>query len=206
MKPKLALIAAVSLAFVACDKKEEVTQSAKPEITKKKTFGSDQVSAHPKPVVPKPKPAAEPEIAQTPASEPEATLSPMPVPGQAQAQAQPKAPLSEAAKAAEELKAARLARMAKAQEERTAQMTAQLTTRFKEQDANGDGFLAKDEVSDRMQRRFTEADKDGNGFLDATEQQALIQASAQRMGDGGGQRRGGQDGGFAGQGRRNRNR
>jgi Ca2+-binding EF-hand superfamily protein len=92
--------------------------------------------------------------------------------------------------------------MAKAREERVAQAATQISERFKQQDANGDGFLAKDEVSERMQRRFAEADKNSDGFLDATEQQTMVQATAQRMGEGGRQRRGGP---ADGQGRRNRN-
>ena len=198
MKANLALIGMLALALGACDKKEEVSRSAAP--SKKKALGSEQRPSSFKPIAPKPKAAVHPAIALTPASEPEATSPPPP--------AIPPAPAQEpsaTAQATEQLRQERLARMAKAREERAAQATVQLTTRFKEQDTNGDGFLAKDEVSGRMQRRFAEADKNSDGFLDATEQQAMIQASAQRMGDGGGQRRGAQGGGNAGQGRGNRN-
>jgi hypothetical protein len=202
MKLKLALIGVVSLALAACDKKEEIAQSPKPDVTKKKIFSSEQRSTGFKPAALKPKPSAEPEIAQIPANEQQMTSPPMlskPEP------AIPPATLSATGKTTEELRVERLARMAKASEARTAQMTEQLTARFKEQDTNGDGFLAKDEMTGRMQRRFDEADKNRDGFLDATEQQTMIQASAQRASEGGGQRRGGQGGGSAGQGRGNRN-
>lgn len=88
--------------------------------------------------------------------------------------------------------------MAKAREERTAQMSAQLAERYKQQDANGDGLLAKDEVGDRMQQRFAQADTNGDGYLDAAEQQATIQSVAERMSEFGQGRRGGdRQGGFA---------
>lgn len=186
MKSKLALIGVVSLTFVACDKKEEVTESAKPGVPKTKVVRTEHLPT-PKPVAP----PAEPEIAQTSAVAPQ-VISPPPV--AAPEPATPPVPQSATGKTTEELRAERLERMAKAREERTAQMTQQLATRFKEQDANGDGLLAKAETSDRMQRRFDQADKNADGYLDASEQEAMIQASAQRASEGGGQRRNRQGG------------
>jgi len=93
--------------------------------------------------------------------------------------------------ATEQLRQERLARMAKAREERVTQMTAQITERYKQQDANGDGLLSKNEVSDRTQQRFSQVDKNGDGYLDASEQQAMIEAFTQRASEGGGGRPGG---------------
>ena len=202
MKTNLALIGMVALALGACDKKEEVSQTATQP--KQKASGPNRRPSSSKPAASKPKPAIEPEIAQTPAEEPSEIQSSPSAP--ALAHETPPAPAmpSASGKTTDQLREERLARMAKAREERVAETTAQITTRFKEQDTNNDGFLAKEEVNGRMQRRFTEADKNNDGFLDATEQQTMIQATAQRMSEGGGQRRGGQDGG-ADQGRGNRN-
>jgi hypothetical protein len=212
MKNNFTLIGTMALALAACGKKEEVTQTATPPNTR--TSGSER-HASSKPVAPKPKPAMETEIAEAPAPEYEETQPapaiPEAAPAVVQAAPTPVAPLSASGKTTEQLRDERLARMAKAREDRITQTTTQLTARFKQQDANGDGFLAKDEVDGRMQRRFADADKNKDGFLDATEQAAMIQSVAERMGDGGGQRRGGgrngggEDGGFAGRGRRNRN-
>ena len=191
MKTNLALIGMLALALGSCDKKEEASQTG--TLPRKKALGSEQRPSSFKPVAPKPKPAVQPETALTPASRADPTSPPSPAIAPAPAH-EPSATEI----ATEQLRQERLARMAKAREERTAQATAQLTTQYKEQDANGDGFLAKDEVDGRMQRRFAEADKNSDGFLDATEQQAMIQATAQRMGDGGGQRRGGGNAGLGG--------
>lgn len=206
MKKNLTLIGMMALALAACDKKDEVTQTG--PATNTRTSGSERHAPLPKPNTTKPQPAAEPEIAEATAPTPEETP---PAPAVVQAAPAPATPLSTSGKTTDQLRDERLVRMAKAREDRIAQTTTQLTARFKQQDANGDGFLAKDEVDGRMQRRFTDADKNKDGFLDAAEQAAMIQSVAERAGDGGGQRRGGgrngggQDGGYAGQGRRNRN-
>lgn len=189
MKSKLALIGVVSLTLAACDKKEEVTENAKPGVTKTKVVRSKPQSTGFKLVTPKPAPPVEPGIAKTSAVEPDEVSSP-PI-AAAPLPATPPVTQSATGKTTEELKAERLERMAKAREERTAQMTEQITTRIKEQDTNGDGLLAKDEMSGRMQRRFGESDKNGDGYLDAAEQQTMIQASAQRFSEGAGQRRNG---------------
>lgn len=192
MKSKLALIGVVSLTLAACDNKEEVTESAKPAVPKTKVDRPEQKSTGFKPVAPRPDRQIESEIAQILSVEPEQVSPP---PTTAPVPATPPVNPSATEIATEKLRAERLVRMAKAREERVAQATAQITTRFKEQDTNGDGLLAKDEISDRMQRRFGDADKNADGYLDATEQQAMIHASAQRASEGGGQRRNGQGGG-----------
>jgi hypothetical protein len=192
-------ILSLSLILVACDKKEEMTQNAKPEVPRTRPIGAEQRPFRPKPVAPAPEPAAEPQVAPSPATE--AEIAQTPTEGAVETVTPPSAPPA-GTKTTAELQAERQARMAKAREERTAQVTGELTTRFKEQDTNGDGLLAKDEVNDRMQRRFTDADKNGDGFLDATEQAAAIQAAAERTNNGGGQRRGR---GGQGQGRGNPN-
>jgi hypothetical protein len=202
MKSKFALMGFALLALAACDKKEEITDSAKPGVAKTKVVRPDSKPAGLKAAAFKPAPPAEPAIEQSSAVGLE-DASPPPV--AAPQPASPPAALSATGKTTEQLTAERLERMAKARDERRTEMTAQLTTRLKEQDVNGDGLLAKDEMSGRMQRRFGEADKNADGFLDATEQQAMIQASAQRAGEGGGQRRNGQGGGPNRQGRGNRN-
>lgn len=210
MKNNFTLIGVMALALAACDKKEETTQTGTPPNTR--TSGTER-HASPKPIAAKPKPAVEPEIAEAPAPAPEeipsAPTTPGPSPAVIQAAQAPAAPLSASGKTTEQLRDERLARMEKAREDRVAQTTTQLTARFKQQDANGDGFLSKDEVDGRMQRRFADADKNKDGYLDATEQAAMIQSVAERAGDGGqrrgGQNGGGQNGGYANQGRRNRN-
>ena len=189
MKSKLALIGIVSLTLAACDKKEEVTESPKAAVPKTKVVRPKPSSTGFKAVTPKSAPPAEPGIAQTSTVEPD-EVQPHPI--AAPSPAAPPVTLSATGKTTEQLKAERLERMAKAREERTAQMTEQFTTRLREQDTNGDGLLAKDEMSDRMQRRFGESDKNSDGYLDASEQQAMIQAAAQRASEGGGQRRNGQ--------------
>lgn len=201
MKSNLALIALAALALSSCDKKEEVTQSAKPSVTKPKPARPAKPAPLPEPTPPEPAPSNTPEITQA-AAAPEAPASPSTA---APETAAPQTAQSTTGKTTEQLRAERLERMAKAREERTAQMTAQLTTRFKEQDANGDGFLSKDEAGDRMQRYFGQADKNSDGFLDAAEQQAMIQTTSQRFSDAGRMGRNGQGGGFNRQGRGNRN-
>lgn len=104
--------------------------------------------------------------------------------------------------------AEREARRAEQREQRVAQFTEQMTTRLKEQDADGDGLLSKEEVSGRMQRRFDSADADGDGYLDSSEQETMIQETTERMSnfnrDRGGRGFGGGGRGFGGggQGRR----
>ena len=83
--------------------------------------------------------------------------------------------------------------------DRVARMAEQFTARLKEMDANGDGFLAKDEISGPLERRFADADTNSDGFLDSTEQQAIFENLANRIGEasrGGRDRRsgGGRDG------------
>jgi type IV secretory pathway VirB10-like protein len=211
MKNNFTLIGMMALALAACDKKEEVTQKAAPPLNTRTSSAERHASS------PKPKPPVETEIADAPAPapepEPEQAQSAPPAFAPAVVQAAPvpapASPLSTSGKTTEQLRDERLARMEKAREDRIAQTTTQLTARFKQQDANGDGFLSKDEVDGRMQRRFADADKNKDGYLDATEQAAMIQSVADRAGDGGqrrgGQNGGGQNGGFANQGRRNRN-
>ena len=69
---------------------------------------------------------------------------------------------------------------AQLQAKRFAELKVQMSSRFKEQDANGDGILTQNEVSERMQRGFTRADTNGDGSLDATEQEAMIQNFSNR--------------------------
>lgn len=197
MKSKLALIGVVSLTFAACDHKEEVTETAKPGVPKTKVDRLDQKTSGFKPLAPQSARPTDFEVAQNLSVEPQKTPPPLidaPPPIAAPAPATPPVNPSATEIATEKLRAERLERMARAREERVVQATAQITTRLKEQDTNGDGMLAKDEVSDRMQRRFGDADKNADGYLDANEQQAMIQASAQRASEGGGQRRNGQGG------------
>lgn len=119
---------------------------------------------------------SEPQTA--PGAQAQLAPSPAPAPGQ-------KAPLT-----TEEANAWRESRKAEQRAERVTRMTEQMTARFKERDANGDGVLAQSEVSERMQRGFGRADANGDGSLDAAEQEAMIQSMAER-GEDGGDRRGG---------------
>ena len=67
------------------------------------------------------------------------------------------------------------------QAERLARVSEQLGTRLQEMDANGDGFLAQDEVSGPLARRFEDNDTNGDGYLDATEQAAIFERLSERM-------------------------
>ncbi|MFC7339069.1 hypothetical protein ACFQY0_17885 [Haloferula chungangensis] len=75
----------------------------------------------------------------------------------------------------------REARRNEQREQRAAQMTEQITSRLKSQDADGDGLLSMEEVSDRMKSRFGDADANGDGYLDASEQDAVVQEFSKRM-------------------------
>lgn len=109
------------------------------------------------------------------------------------------------------------ARRTEERAERVAQMTEQFSTRLREMDANGDGFLAKEEVSGPLERRFDASDTNSDGYLDAEEQAAIFASISERMSaastDGRGGRRGfgagggagfGNSGGGRGQGRQGR--
>ena len=117
----------------------------------------------------------------------------------AQAQVSP-SPASAAGRQApmttEEANAWREGRRAEQRAQRVARVSEQMTARFKERDANGDGILELSEVSERMQRGFSRADTNGDGSLDAPEQEAMIQSMADRArtGDGRRDRRGGDRG------------
>lgn len=195
----------MSLVIVSCDKEETVAQT--PAVPKKTKSEFHPVST--KSAAPKSERALDSDIAQVavaaPVASPQpATIDPPPAIDPAPAAAKPDQSAIE--QVTEQLRQERLARMAKAREERAVQMTAQMTERYKQQDANGDGLLSKDEVSERMQQRFAQYDKNGGGNIDASEQQALNQAAAQRMSEGGGGRRGGNNdggGGFTRRGRGN---
>ena len=84
---------------------------------------------------------------------------------------------------------------------------AQMLERIFENDKDGDGKIAKDEASERMQSRFETADTDKDGFLTKDEVKAMF-GQGPRGGDGGGfaggrggmQGRGGQSGGPGGPG------
>ena len=93
----------------------------------------------------------------------------------------------------EEANAWRESRRSEQRAERVTRAAEQMTARFKERDANGDGLLEQGELSGRMQRGFSRADTNGDGTLDASEQEAMIQNFAERAGDGG-ERRGGRRG------------
>lgn len=188
VKTLTTLLGMMSLAMVSCDKKETVSQA--PALPKKTSEFHPVSSSHSGA-----KPVSEPEIVRNAADASAAPPQVTPPPAIEAVPANPKPDQSALVQATEQLRQERLARMAKAREERAAQMSAAMTERYKQQDANGDGLLAKDEVSGRMQQRFTEADKNGDGFLDASEQQAMIQSVARRMSEGGGMRRGGNRGG-----------
>ena len=73
-------------------------------------------------------------------------------------------------------------------ESRIAEMTARLTTRLTEMDADKDGKLAKNEVQGPLERRFDENDTNGDGYLDADEQKAMMEALGERMANGPGRR------------------
>jgi hypothetical protein len=74
---------------------------------------------------------------------------------------------------------------------------AQMVERIMQQDANGDGKLAKDELSGPLAERiFERADANKDGFVDKAELEAFAKAGGMRGGQGGGA--GGQRGGQAG--------
>jgi hypothetical protein len=82
--------------------------------------------------------------------------------------------------------------------QRIAQMKELLTTRLAEVDTNGDGLLSKAEATGPFERRFDDSDTNGDGQLNATEQQAMMAAMEERMGDGGGRGGFGRGGGGGG--------
>jgi hypothetical protein len=86
------------------------------------------------------------------------------------------------------------ARRAEERAVRVAEFTERLSTRLGEMDANGDGFLAKEEVSGPLERRFADSDTNSDGFLDATEQAAIFEAMSERMSAGSAQGRDGRRG------------
>ena len=76
------------------------------------------------------------------------------------------------------------ARRAEQRAERVARMREQVASRMLEMDANGDGFLAKEEVSGPLERRFDDSDTSGDGYLDAAEREAMFETLAERINEG----------------------
>ncbi|RYD60120.1 MAG: hypothetical protein EOP83_20210 [Verrucomicrobiaceae bacterium] len=149
---------AAAVLLAACNEKQEPTaaQPKQPERSSSKRFTPDRPAATPK--LP---PAAQ----ETPAPAPPPATTPKPAP----------APTLSAAE--------REAQRAAQRQQRIVRVTGQMTTRLKEQDANGDGLLTQNELSGGLQRGFTRADTNGDGLLDATEQQTMIQSIAERPGN-----------------------
>lgn len=182
-KTKVAWIGILSLAFAACDKKEEEEASTAPEASGRLS----QLAAERD----RPKSAVSPaEIADAVVAADE-IATPDPVesaPAEtAGGGAVPLAPGADASPATrpmsrEEREAAR----ARAREERMARVGEQMAARWAERDADGDGRLSQSELPERMQRRFADLDTNGDGFIDAQEQQAMIQRMSERMSGAGG--------------------
>lgn len=198
MKTKLLWIIPVAALFSACDQKEDpVASKPKPKIHK--SLAERQASKHAETATEEPagtleapasagsaRPLSE-SVAPPVASASPATPAPAAV---APAPGTPGGPVTQ-----EQLDAYRAKRRA----ERATEMAKEMTARFKERDANGDGLLAQSEVSERMQRGFGRADANGDGSLDATEQEAMIKAMSDRMTEGGDRERGDRGrGNFAG--------
>ena len=73
------------------------------------------------------------------------------------------------------------ARRTEKRAERIAQMSEQITVALRKSDANGDGFLAKDEISGPLAHRFDDLDTNDDGYLDANEQEAMMESIKERM-------------------------
>ncbi|WP_193212292.1 hypothetical protein [Luteolibacter marinus] len=176
MNTKLPWMILAAGLLAACDEKTEPAAAA-PESKSTQPFPTKRAETR--------TPAAPPEVAPVPEAAPPA------IAGEAAAAAPPVVPPAAPAMTAEE----REARRAEQREQRIARMTEQVTARLKERDTNGDGMLAKDEVSGRMGRGFDRADTNGDGMLDAAEQEAMIQSMTERMADFDRRDRGGRFGG-----------
>lgn len=200
MKTKLPWMVVAAVLLAACNEKKEAA-AAESKLPAKRFSPAALASQPHNP----PAPEAEPEPA--PEAPPVAQQTPPPAPT-------PVAPATPKPAPAPTLSAAeREAQRAEQRQQRIARASEQITTRLKEQDANHDGFLTQNELSGPMQRGFTRADTNKDGSLDATEQQAMVQSFAERMGNdrGGNDRRGssrrgqggfgGGYGGFGGRGR-----
>jgi len=61
---------------------------------------------------------------------------------------------------------------------------AQIMKRLKAADANGDGFLTKDEAPERLRERFDEADANGDGKLDPEELKRVVAEFVKRTSPG----------------------
>lgn len=167
MKAKFLWMIPLIALVCSCEKSEE--QAAVPD-SKPKTFrplGSKRSAEREKEVA-----AAEEttEAVDVPAA-PDAAAALASLAPQAPAAGSPGGPLTQEQ---------RDAYKAQLQAKRFAELKVQMSSRFKEQDANGDGILTQNEVSERMQRGFTRADTNGDGSLDATEQEAMIQNFSNR--------------------------
>lgn len=193
MKAKsLWILAMAALLAASCEKKEEPSESAaKPKAIKPVASKHRPASGSPSPGLSAQLPEAGESSAGL-AMQSEAPVSPAAeTQAQAHASPAPAAPV-QAPMTTEEANAWREARRNEQREQRVARVSEQMTARFKERDANGDGVLQQSEVSERMQRGFSRADTNGDGSLDAAEQEAMIQSMSERAGDGDGRdRRGG---------------
>jgi hypothetical protein len=126
-----------------------------------------------------------------------------PASGKAVVKLDPSIPLP---RSAEERAERREARESGEQAERVARITEQISIRLKEQDANGDGLLSKDEIPGPFAGGFDEVDTNKDGQLDEVEQAAMIQGLTEMMSSFGNRsRRGrGSDGPGGGRGSRDR--
>ena len=171
MRAKLLWLIPVAAFLSACDKQEE-------PVAAQSKLKAPKSAAH------RPESTPEAQAAETPeTSAPVADSGSFTTP-----QSSPVAPASQASADPAAAtpptvltQAQRDAYSAEQRAKRATQMAETMATRFKEQDANGDGLLAQGEVSERMQRGFTRADTNGDGSLDATEQHALIKNMSERM-------------------------
>ena len=183
MKTKLLLVLPLAILLpVSCQKSEEPAAATKTKAQTLKPL-AERAKSH----APAESPAAEPpaptEDAASPVTSSSSSLEPI-----APAAAAPAVAASPAAPAAPTAPhtltpAERDAYNAEQRAKRATQMSAQMTTRLKERDTNGDGLLQKSELSERMQRGFDRSDTNGDGVLDASEQEAMIKTMSERTGN-----------------------
>ncbi|MEK7950637.1 hypothetical protein WKV53_09025 [Luteolibacter sp. Y139] len=184
MKTKLPWMVVTAVLLAACDEKQEPKAAAQPKpASTTKRFTPDKAAAATKPApAPVPEPEAEPVDPAVAQETPPPAATPAP-------QTTPQAPTL----TPEEAQAKRN----EARQQRIARVAEQMTTRLKQQDANGDGLITQNELTGPMQRGFTRADTNKDGSLDATEQQAMVQSISERMANPDNRR---DRGGFAGRG------
>lgn len=169
MKYPVAITGAAALLLTGCGEKQEETSAERKEIPTRTVSAPASDSTlrrvrEVEPATPAEEPVAEDEPAAepaTPALQPAAEVPAESADAETTGEATPERPSAE---------------------ERQARFREQMTRRFAEMDADGDGVVTASEMPERMQRRFDRLDTNGDGALDAAEQEAMIERFSERGG------------------------